>query len=315
MLAFSHPTTVLVVDDDPLFLDSFRFHFGRGFRCVTCRSPHEAIQRLRASYKHWRGNLDVGPIGGDWAEPGPGLSRPFGRLAHEPTRTDVISVAIIDFAMPGMSGVELCRDIIDLPVSKLLLTGKVGNETAVAAFNEGLIDRFMVKQDPHIVDVVNRLVATSQRAFFEKASLALAPVIQGVTSSYVMTQDVRAAVEKKFEDLGVVEHYLCHNPPGFLVTERAGNRKHLILCDAETMRAHREVADEMGAPEGLKRVLLGQEHVAWFPELGYYSPDYVDCWERFIVPATRVGASGLLMGVLDEAVFKDGPSVGAQAPV
>ncbi|MFT3741115.1 MAG: response regulator [Gammaproteobacteria bacterium] len=72
-----------------------------------------------------------------------------------PDRFAQPSVVVIDYDMPKINGIDVCRMLPDISVKKIMLTGKAGNKTGVGAFNEGLIDQFIVKASSH--DMINEL--------------------------------------------------------------------------------------------------------------------------------------------------------------
>ena len=53
---------------------------------------------------------------------------------------------VVDFAMPAMTGIEFLKKLPVFPASRVLLTGKADEQIAIAAFNEGLISKFVPKQ-------------------------------------------------------------------------------------------------------------------------------------------------------------------------
>ena len=48
MTPFHHPTSILVLDDDPLFLESLDFQFSEEVSCQTFTRPDAALEHLRA---------------------------------------------------------------------------------------------------------------------------------------------------------------------------------------------------------------------------------------------------------------------------
>ena len=65
-------------------------------------------------------------------------------VVHDPDRFAEVSVAIVDYDMPGENGMEICRRLRNHPVRTVMLTGKADEKLATSAFNQGLIDRFVL---------------------------------------------------------------------------------------------------------------------------------------------------------------------------
>jgi len=165
MTPFYHPTSILVLDDDPLFLESLDFQFSDELSCQTFTRPDAALEHLRAQasqhpdfsrYFKDCSDMDLGSE----ARHGDRLLRlqlsELRSMVDDRSRHQRVSVAVVDFDMPKMTGVEFCRAIRALPVKTILLTGKAGLETAIAAFNEGLIDSFLQKQDSNVSAALRR---------------------------------------------------------------------------------------------------------------------------------------------------------------
>lgn len=100
---------VLLVDDDPNVLRGFERHLRRKFNVELAIGGRSAIEMLEAD--------------------------------------DSFAVVVSDMQMPGMSGVELLREVAsrDANIIRIMLTGNADQRTAVDAVNQGNIFRFMTK--------------------------------------------------------------------------------------------------------------------------------------------------------------------------
>ena len=181
--------------------------------------PERAIERLLK---------DAGPTGltideanlapvGEGADDDPVVRLPASRIAamaRDPARFSRVSVAIIDFAMPSMTGVELCRKIKHLPVKKVLLTGKTGDATAVAAFNEGLIDLFLVKHDPDLPDKLRRIIRELQYAYFKDLTAPLEPIAKLEDTAFLDDPGIAGWYHEFSGRIARSSTHLLLSPPG-----------------------------------------------------------------------------------------------------
>ncbi len=71
---------------------------------------------------------------------------------RDPSRFDDLSVLVVDYAMPEMTGIEFCAQFRGHRVKKMLLTGAEERDVVFDAFNQGIIDHFVAKNDDALVD-------------------------------------------------------------------------------------------------------------------------------------------------------------------
>jgi CheY-like chemotaxis protein len=293
MIPFYHPTSVLVLDDDPLFLESLDFQFSDELSCQTFTRPDAALEHLRAQAGQ---HPHFGRYFKDCSETKPGESRgdPLLRLQLSELRSLVddqarhqrISVAVVDFDMPKMTGVEFCRAIRDLPVKTILLTGKAGLETAIGAFNEGVIDCFLQKQDSNVSLALRREIRRLQAEYFEEISGPVMSALSLREQSFMSDPDFLAVFDDICRANGVVEHCFCESPPGVVMRDADDNESFLLLCDQQSAMRQCDHAESRAAPPDLVQLLRSGKAQAWFPTTGgLYHPDFEEDWTRYIWPA------------------------------
>jgi CheY-like chemotaxis protein len=296
---YFHPTTVILVDDDLRFLDVFRKRSRRLFPVRTFSEPEQAIKFVRQSVPAFPRHIDcLRPCSdlfpdADWRPSDQAITfRPdrIRDLVFEGDRFAEISVVIVDYDMPTMNGLEVCRRIRDLPVKKLMLTGKADKDLAVVAFNEGLIDRFLIKHDVPLSEGVDVAVAQLQSDFFQRNRIMLDGVLGLVEQPFLSDPDVCQYLATVFVRENAVEYYLSAAPPGMLML-RADNSMILVLIqDAKALRVHEELARDSGmAPHALLAELARRVRQPWFPtESGAYDIAHF-AWERHLYAAERIG--------------------------
>ncbi len=297
---YDHPTTCLIVDDDTMFLDSFAHRYGDAMLCATEANPKSAIQRLMAQAASQttpdptaRTPLAATPDG--LAEDGETLFRvetsSIIQIARQLARFSHISAVIVDYAMPAMTGIDLFRSIKSLPVKKILLTGKVDDATAVSAFNEGLIDLFLVKQDARLSEKLPGEVRRLQHAYFAERTASISPVLQTDEAAFLRDPGVVAWLEQVAKEVRAIEHYLLTTTPGVMFVDANGKTTMAYVYSADRMRAQLEIAQHEGAPAALiDRLEAGATLLVCPSRTGYYEPRFASNWMRFVfdaIPATQ----------------------------
>lgn len=301
MTPFYHPTSILVLDDDPLFLESLDFQFNEEVSCQTFTRPDAALEHLRTqaiqhpNFSHYF--RDVSDTGNAELRMGDLLLRlQLGELRSiidDRAREQRVSVAIVDFDMPKMTGVEFSRAIRDLPVKIILLTGKAGLETAIGAFNEGVIDCFLQKQDSSVTYALRREIRRLQEQYFAEIGAPIHHALSLGQPAFFDDPNFLELFSEIKEKNDIVEHYICNAPPGVMMRDSEGDESFLFISDAARAKEVSDSAERHGAPDDMVRLLRARKAHAWFPtDHGTYHPDYKASWTRFIWPAqTLPGAN------------------------
>lgn len=290
---FFFPTTVAFVDDSASFLASLTLRLDSQLAFRLFDSPFAALVALNGAaavppmveqffslYRH-RGEasyarhvIDVN------------LDK-IHREVHNEQRFEQISVVVVDYDMPEMDGLEFCRNLRNPAIKKILLTGKADEQIAVRAFNEGIIDRFIRKQDSEVMTLLNRAIAELQQAWFGELEHMLADALAVGSHLFLRDPDFAQRFEEIRRELGIVEHYLSCTPDGILMLDMRGAAHLLIVQTDDMMQAHCEIAYDQNAPDELLDELRSGRTVPYFwKTAGNYSPMYED-WRACLHPATE----------------------------
>jgi CheY-like chemotaxis protein len=199
-----------------------------------------------------------------------------------------VAVAVVDYHMPRINGLELCHHLRRRDIRTILLTGQADEKIAVAAFNDGLIDRFVLKGTSNLEGVVSRHIRALQQAYFEAAARPLLQVLGEAAPSFLHDAAFAAVFAELRARHGYVEYYLSVEPPGLLCLDAEGRPGLLVVCDTADLAAHRATAVHAGAPAALLECLRNDDIVPWFgPGLGHYRADLPD-WRQGLFLAQRL---------------------------
>ena len=214
--------------------------------------------------------------------------------------------------MPGMTGVELCRKIKHLPVKKVLLTGKTGNSTAVAAFNEGLINLFLVKHDPDLPGKLRRIIRDLQYGYFKDLTAPLEPIAKLEDTAFLDDPGIASWYHEFCERICAVEHYLLLSPPGLMMAGEAGQVTIAWINSQDRMRAQLEIAIEEGAPAALVKALrTGGVILACPTQTGFYEQKHASDWQKYVLPCEEIMGNTLWKVAIqqDPALSRPGVSL------
>jgi hypothetical protein len=180
--------------------------------------------------------------------------------------------------------------LADLPVKKLMLTGKADEKLATAAFNEGLIDRFMIKQEDGLTDGIVPAVAQLQTVYFKRATLALEGVLALQDSAFILDPAVGRFLGEALRREQVVEYYLSAKPPGVLMLRADGTPRLMLVQDETTLAGYDEIlAADPRFPDALRGGLTRRDEQIWLPLDFEPAGPGPESWRPYIHPAVRIG--------------------------
>jgi CheY-like chemotaxis protein len=264
ILPYFHPTQVVLVDNDVNFLGNLSLQLDADLAYLLFDSTEKALHyindrenRVPSASRFFRPIAQAGqPV-----ERGPSaaMQLDFDAIAQEmffSNRFSRISVAMVDYAMPQMNGLELCRRIRDPSIKKILFTGVATETDAIEAFNNGVIDHYIRKSEHRVYETVNRRIRELQiehiREFFDNAS----GMFRVTTPAFLADRGVIELVEELRQEFAYVEHYLVEDPDGLLLIAANARIKRLVLADVNCSIRQSEWMAAAGAPESLSEQVL-----------------------------------------------------------
>lgn len=224
------PTSVLFLDDEAPFLASLPYAITEAFPCLRHTSPRQAMTVLNQSAVMVDERVSEGVDLDIW----------FGNCS----RFEMVSVVVVDFEMPTMRGLEFCRQIAQLPdvhfpSKRIMLTGTMDKGAAVEAFNEGLIHRYLRKDDPNSMPKLQRYISELQQEYLADLTqkFTLRPNFQARQGSLDWCQDraLMETVHVLVREQGFVE-FVCV-PGGVVLADRAGSTSMLLIRNSDEMDA------------------------------------------------------------------------------
>lgn len=246
-----YPTTVVLIDDKEKYLTRLKSDLkSERLSCLTYNNPQKALDFLTKQYQanpfiqrclvnqddyvidRIATNFDV---------------RAVYREIYNAQRVNEISTLVIDYAMPGMSGLELCRQLRErrVPFKIIMLTGEAGKDLAVEAFNEGVIDKFIMKNTDNLMDVLVNSIHELQQSYFLGLSTKVLSVIDASANQMLVCLNDPVFVEF-FQDLckkhRAVEYYLLDDQGSFLLFDIEANPTWLLLNTKDEIESAYDLA-------------------------------------------------------------------------
>lgn len=237
------PTTVVFVDDSRALVDALELEFSfhrlptRGFyhpqqALQYFREDPSALDRLAASI-HF-----TDTSGADHQDQiiHFDIQEVF-RAIYDPKRFAIPSVMVVDYGMPGMSGMELCQALNTLPTKKLMLTGEATDDVGVRAFNERIIDRFLSKGHASMSEELLQNVDELLLAYFLDQTPAFAKRLYQDPLCLLGQAEYVDFAHKIFADHQIAEYYVLEKSGSLLMLTAQGEPFWLLVRDGATLNA------------------------------------------------------------------------------
>ncbi len=222
-----YPTTTILIDDDAPLTKWLTLKLQPFGPVIVFNDPEEALVYLRGYVPSTFVNrIDFEDFS-------------LANLEQERSLNDhrnEISCIIIDYAMPGLNGLQLAEALTDFPAKKLMLTGEADHTLAVEAFNETVIDQFILKSMDNLMEVLVASVFDLKWQRFSELSQSLKAVME---EPIAILSDHRFA-EHFFEYLNrtmINEFYLENEYGDLLLVNESGNTSHYHVREEKVIIA------------------------------------------------------------------------------
>lgn len=291
-----YPTTTLLVDDSNRFLNHIALSLGSNLPYKLCSNPIQALDTLQKEDSRLQLPPDVVSTDvtsdnyGNFTETQP-INLNISKLLptiYDPLRFSQVSVVVVDYEMPKMNGLEFCEQLKGFNIKKIMLTGEADELIAVDAFNNGLIDKFIVKGHSEVGKVLVSTIQHLQKSIFQQLSEA---IIQGLASEPDACLADLAFINffnQLCADLNVTEYYLIDTSGSFLLLDRKGQRTWFIVKQDETIEEVVQQALETNAPVSVIEALRKREKIAYFSTPRDYVRTEGDRWKTAVYPAKKL---------------------------
>ncbi len=291
---YSHPTTIVFIDDNDLFLRALELRMPAEMASLGFHNPRQALARLNKKLAlrpipdrcfsipskslHWNDSIirfDLGLIEQE---------------INNMQRFQRTSVAVADHSMPAMNGLALLTSIEDPSVKTVLMSGIGDEKLALDAFNEGRIDRYVPKHRQNTLDMVADYVQELHHEYFLDQQRAIQESLFLNPPALLEDPSVCRHFAELCRQRGFVEHYLVGDPPGFIFVTADGTLHRLIVLSDAEMTQQVEYAANHGAPDDVIDALSSRSMIGFFTERAETYGDEPYPWRDFLYEPTRLGS-------------------------
>lgn len=221
---YHRPSALVFLDDETPYLEMLAIVLPSDW-CIRFHTrTRDYLAQINAQAQQWEDDVaNHQDIINHWykGKPLPALVLEYWRTQGQ--RYGLPSIAVVDYAMPAANGLEVLRASPPWPPYRVLLTGKADEHTAVAAFNDGLIDRYVTKQHP---DLVQQLVSALRQHYTAPMDFhegVWRNVLRRSQQQALQDRVVQQALCDWLKTNDCVEYVVLPEPFGLLALDTAGH--------------------------------------------------------------------------------------------
>lgn len=289
---YHRPSSLVFLDDETPYLEMLAIVLPRDW-CIRFHTRmRDYLAQIREQSQQWEEDIALHQdIINQWfkGRPLPGLVLDYWRTQGH--RYGLPSIAVVDYAMPAATGLEVLKASPAWPPYRVLLTGKADEHTAIAAFNEGLIDRYVTKQTPDLVQQLVSALRQHYNAPMDFHEGVWRNALRRSQQQALQDRSVQQALTEWLKTNHCVEYVVMPEPFGLLALDSTGHAHWLQFEMYKDLAAAVDLAKAAGHDE-TTLAAIAQGHLLsdaeWLQALG------IDAVPR-CSPAMALGTGGHLI--------------------
>ena len=139
-------------------------------------------------------------------------------LIYNKTRFERIPLLVVDYEMPSINGIEFCRKLKERKIFKIMLTAEADTDTAIKAFNNGLIDKFILKTSENLYPENTLAVDDLTQRYFRKLTKNIVNAYANSINDLFDNELYQQLFASVLIQAQAVEYYLIDNSGSFFIS-------------------------------------------------------------------------------------------------
>ncbi len=220
---------------------------------------------------------------------------------YNPRRFLNISAVMVDYQMPRMNGADFCKKLIDYPIRKIMLTGKAGNDIAVDFFNNGIINKFLIKGSNNIFSEIKNAIAQEQSKYFDEISGTMLASIKTDSNHSFFRDEYIILFEYILQHTKACEYSMLDLSGSFLFLTEDSIPTLLIIKTDQEIENYLQIAKDSGASKAILTNLENRNKIPFLLTDDDYKLSPKE-WGRFLFPATKLGCNDIYYSIIQDSI-------------
>lgn len=221
---FYYPLKAMFVDDNIELLKAYH-HLNLPNKIITESNPEKAVQELINNTSNtclFEDITDNYYIDLSQSDDTAIISFTFNsikNLIHDNDKYEKYGVVITDYKMPIMNGIELCNNISELNIVKILLTGEYKPLDALSALHDDTIDYFLQKGKSTTNDELLNSIRKLELKYFKSITQNFFSLTNN-KFAFLADKDFATLINNFIKKNAITEYYLLNSTGCFLMINR-----------------------------------------------------------------------------------------------
>lgn len=310
-LSYYHPSTVIFVDDQQAFLTAIKNRLPRQLLTLFFNNPEEALGKIAGgSLSQYQKISPIYNIEEDMEADHTNnnealFNLKLGELSkniYNHNRFSEMSVVVVDRMMPELDGITFCRRLIKHPIKKIMLTASKDQKVAIDAFNEGIIDFFILKDSPNLIVELTAAIEKMQWEYFLSVTKRTLGTDLEIIVPIIKNDFMVSFLQSKMHELNAVEFYLLDKWGSILFIKHDGTPITLVISPAELFDTYATIAQEH-EQIAISKSLSKREKLLFFPnEIDCMRP--VTEWNEYLFEANLLPGTNLFYSIIKNVFYQ-----------
>lgn len=256
VLPFYYPTTTVFIDDNERFLSTITLDLEPGLIYNVYSNTTNALYNIKNNSVAEAIQLKENSC----------ISNILLEIVHDPSRFKSVSAIVVDYTMPDRNGLEVCSELNGLNIGKIMLTGDADASLAVKAFNDGLIDYFITKNQSNFTQIVSDKLTELQHGVFKSLTHTIINLINDVNLCLLFNENFSKYFTNFINKGNIVEYYLIDDIGSYFMFDKFGKINWLLSVTEKQIQYYIELAIEFGASKKILNILKNRTYIPFFPK-------------------------------------------------
>lgn len=287
LACFYHPIKVIFLDDNRAFLDALDLEFSSKFNILTLTNSDQAFHLLNnstyttESIFHLMNDIDQDTsndrlIGFD-------LSKML-NLIYNKKRFDHAPLLVVDYQMPSINGIDFCKKLKENKIFKLMLTAEADKDTAIHAFNDGLIDKFILKTSENLYSQITSAIQDLTHRYFKELTKNIVNTFNNMLHDLFSNELYQQLFNQIRIQTQAVEYYLVDNSGSILFLDKDANPTWLIIRHIKDLIDQLDLLQGYELPTQTMNAVRNKEKILFLlSEKEYKKP--ISEWDSYLFDA------------------------------